>query len=294
MSAEAVTLALVMSVVGASAGSAGFGTEPPLLHQRASASGCEVSIAAGAGAAAGDANRAREACGLARARFAELFGDPAPAVRVVLWERGGYRVSARPGQATVFWPTSQALTGRVGASPLAGRYIADQWRNVLPHETAHALLAARFFGEARNGARAGYGTPFPDWLDEAVAIWAESRENRDGRIREFRGLPAERRELRAILAMRHPAADNDDILAMRDGAPMPSDEAVWSFYPQSFAVLAFIVEAGGADAVQELASRLLADPGNVEAVAGLPGLPASFDGVLAAWGAWQHRSRHTP
>lgn len=251
---------------------------------------CEVS----GRATAADIDHAQKACERARSRFGELFGDPVPGVRVVLWDRGGYRTSARDGEAIVLWPTRRALAGRVGEGAAARRYIEDQWRNVLPHETAHALLAARFFDDARPETDANddvasakyYGTPFPDWLDESVAIWAESPENRRGRAAEFHRLPQRMRELDSILAMRHPASANDTILAMRDGAPVPRDEAVLDFYPQSFAVLAFIIETGGPAAVQELAKRLRADPSDTEAIAGLPGLPADFDGVLAAWTRW--------
>lgn len=246
-------------------------------------------------APAADIDQARKACERARSRFGELFGDPVPGVRLVLWERGGYRTSARDGEAIVLWPTSRALTGRVGKGAAARRYIEDQWRNVLPHETAHALLAARFFDDARpdgdgDGDEAPaaeyYGTPFPDWLDESVAIWAESPQNRRGRAAEFRQLPQRMRELRSILAMPHPAHDDDRILAMRDGAPVPSDDAVLDFYPQSFAVLAFIVETGGPAAVQELAQRLLADPSDTQAIIGLPGLPTDVEGVTSAWDEW--------
>lgn len=259
--------------------------EPTPLGVRAP---CEVTGAA----PAGDITRARTACERARSRFAELFGDPAPGVRVVLWERSGYRTSARDGVAIVLWPTGRALASRVGEGEAARLYIEDQWRNVLPHETAHALLAARFFDEARPDSKGNapsteyYGTPFPDWLDESVAIWAESPENRRGRAAEFRQLPERMRDLRSILAMPHPASDDDTILAMRDGAPVPRDEAVLDFYPQSFAVLAFIIETGGPAAVQELARRLLADSSDADAIVGLPGLPADFQRVSAAWDEW--------
>lgn len=248
-----------------------------------------------ANAPAPEIARARNACEHARARFSELFGDPVPGVRVVLWERGGYRTSARDGVAIVFWPTGRALAERVGKGDAARLYIEDHWRNVLPHETAHALLAARFFGEARPGGQAEdasanyYGTPFPDWLDEGVAIWAESPENRRGRAAEFHQLPARLRDLGSILAMPHPATDDDAALAMRDGAPVPSNDPVLDFYPQSFAVLAFVIEMGGPTAIQELARRLFADPSDTEAIAGLPGLPADVDGVGAAWIDWLER-----
>ncbi len=252
--------------------------------------GCEIDGTDPRGA---DAVRARTACEIARGRFAELFGEPASSVRVVLWERGGYRVTVREGVAIIFWPTSRALSDRTRPGGLAQEYIADQWRNVLPHETAHVLLAARFFGEERGRSSADYGTPFPDWFDEGVAIWAESVESRTGRLDDFRKLPVQQSDLRSILVMRHPAAHDDNTLAVRDGAPFPRDERLWTFYPQSFAVLLFIFDAGGRDAVRELARRLEAGRDGIEALAGLGGLPADAEGVVAAWDRWRNAASRT-
>jgi len=245
---------------------------------------CRVS---GPGTAAPDAPRARAACETARARFAELFGEPVPGVRVVLREQFGYRTGVQGGWAVIYWPTDAAMRRVVRPVSAAGTYADAQWREVLPHEIAHALLAARFYGDDDAPMpRGGYGTPLPDWLDEGVAIWAEPLKSREKRLAQARALPAARLDLQTILSSPHPGAGNAAALAMRDGAPPPRDEALHAFYPQSIAVLGFVFDAGGRAAVVELARRLVRDPDHTAPLAGLPGLPADPAALQAAWEEW--------
>jgi len=243
---------------------------------------------------AADETRARQACETARERFAELFGEPVPPVRILLWDRPGYRTGLQGERAAVVWPTSRVMAARAKSAEAALPYVESQWNDVLPHEISHALLAARFFADERSGRHTGYGTPLPDWLDEGVAIWAETPRNRDARLRQARALPAERRDLLSILEMRHPGA-GATAEAIRNGAAPPPDEALWAFYPQSIAALAFVYDAGGADAIAELMRRLLAAPVDAsrpdppsarDLLVDLPGLPDDFEGVVAAWNAW--------
>jgi hypothetical protein len=243
---------------------------------------------------AADEARARQACEIARERFAELFGEPVPPVRILLWERPGYRTGLQGERAAVVWPTSRVMATRAKSAEAAVPYVESQWSDVLPHEISHALLAARFFAEERGDRHSGYGTPLPDWLDEGVAIWAETPRNRDARLRQARELPAERRDLLSILEMDHPGA-GATAEAIRNGAAPPPDDALWAFYPQSIAALAFVYDAGGTDAIAELMRRLLADPADAgspiplsarDLLVGLPGIPDDFEGVVAAWNAW--------
>jgi hypothetical protein len=250
---------------------------------------CDVAVladVAGAAAAADDdVARARAACRAARAAFADLFGEPVPPVRVLLRAQAGYRTGVQGGRAVVFWPTGAVLAAHARDRPGAATHVAGQWRDVLPHEIAHALLAVRFFDDD-DAPGDGYGTPFPDWLDEAVAIWAESPPHRAARVSQALALGPEWLELEAILAGPHPAAGNARVLSVRDGAPVPRDEALWNFYPRAVAVLTFVHEAGGTAATTELARRLVANPADRRALAGLPGLPGEWAGVVAAWQAW--------
>ncbi len=233
-----------------------------------------------------DVKRALAACDAARERFAGLFGDPVPEVRVVLWDRPRYRAGVQRGRALLFWPSSHAMAARTPHG-VAEEHVAAQWREVLPHELAHVLLAARFFGDGQGAAPSGYGTPLPDWLDEAVAIWAEPPASRRARVERALALPDEWLDLPTILASPHPATGKAAAYIARDGSAASPDQALWAFYQQSIAVLTFVYEMGGKEAVLELVRRLMDAPDDTHALAGLPGLPQDFDGVLAAWDAWR-------
>jgi hypothetical protein len=239
----------------------------------------------------GDESRAKEGCEMARSRFTELFGGSAPGVRVRLWNEPSYRIGLQRGQAVIIWPTSLAMAprgadGEFADSDLIEAHLEEQWSTVLPHEIAHLLLAARFFPERPAAPDGGYGTPFPDWLDEAVAIWAEPKENRRRRLEQARELSPTRLDLDSILGTPHPASGNAAAYTPRDGSARQADDALWAFYPQAIAVLTFIHELGGSIAVQELADRLVVDPNDPLAILGLPGLPTDTDALLAAWEDW--------
>jgi hypothetical protein len=222
-----------------------------------------------------DVERAHAACRDARTRFGELFGVAAPAAVVVLADEPGYRIGVAAGRALVRWPTGAVLAASVDGD------VALQWSDVLPHEIAHALLVVHVYpdGFARHD---GYGTPLPDWFEEGVAIWAEPPASRLGRVAQARSLDGARRDLRSIVEGSHPALANREAFAARDGGRLPADAALWAFYPQSAAVLAFVHDAGGSAAVRELARRLAAAVPPYEALLGLPGA-ADAAALEAAW-----------
>jgi hypothetical protein len=231
-----------------------------------------------------DAVRAISACERARTRFGELFGVVAPRAHVQLHDAPGYEVGLVQDAGVVFWPNSGALPAGAPAP-----WVARQWEEVLVHELMHALTMAHFFAGGDAVDEAGYGTPLPDWFEEGIAIWGEPEQSRRGRLQQARSLPEPRLELAAILSGRHPVAGNPTLMASEPGAAVPRDEALRAFYPQSIAVVAYVHERGGAPAVRELGRRLLADPDDAHALAGLPGLPAEMAGVAAEWRAWLAR-----
>jgi hypothetical protein len=198
------------------------------------------------------------------------------------------------GEAAILWPSSQAMTPRTADRDAVEKHLAAQWREVLPHEISHLLLAVRFFRDAPATPAGEYGTPLPDWLDEAVAIWAEPTESRQRRVQQLLELPADLRGLRAILTAAHPATGKSAAFISRDGTARPADFALWAFYPQAISVLTFVYELGGVAATRELVQRLQDDPDNPLALAGLPGLPHDFEGVEAAWSAWLARGTPAP
>lgn len=258
-----------------------------------SGTGCDVSAENGSPTVVDEA-RAHAACATARNSFAGLFGDPVPDVRVILWEESHYRLGLRRGEAVIFWPTSQAMTPRTDDLATIERHLADQWREVLPHEISHLLVAARFFPDPAQISAGGYGTPLPDWLDEALAIWAEPAESRARRVEQARTLPPELLDLRTILTSPHPATGRAAAYISRDGTAKPAEFTLWAFYPQSIAVLTFVHGRGGADAVRELVRRLREDPSDPMALAGLPGLPDDFDAVNEAWLEWIEEGEPNP
>jgi hypothetical protein len=249
----------------------------------AAAADCEVG---GERPSRDDVVRARAACQTARTRFAELFGDTVPAVLVVLHEQPGYRVAAEGDVGVVYWPSSAALAERLGRGAEAERRVATQWREVLPHEIMHALTVARFYRGRGSSDHDGYGTPLPDWFEEAVGIWGEPLDSRRTRVAQARRRLELAGALPTILRSPHPAAANRALLDTRAGAKLPADQALWSFYPQAIAVLTFVHETGGRAAVSELARRLVGNPSNEHALVGLAGMPADSAGVLRAWEMW--------
>lgn len=241
-----------------------------------------------------DEAHALAACDAARASFAELFDEPVPTVRIVLRDQPHYRLGHIRGDAVVFWPTTEAMTPRTEDPEAAERHVADQWREVLPHEIAHLLVAARFFPDAGATPAGEYGTPLPDWLDEGLAIWAEPAPSRKRRVEQARSLPPEMLDLRRILYSPHPATGRAAAYVARDGTARPAEFELWAFYPQSIAALTFIHEHGGAPAVQELVARLRLDPADPLALAGLPGLPDDIEGVIEAWEEWLGEATEEP
>jgi hypothetical protein len=253
---------------------------------RTAGDGCSVS---GSAAHEHDVSRAMQACRQARGRFAELFGAPAPRLQIVLHDSPHYEVALAGAVGLVFWPNSKALGVSEAAGPAAqaaSAWEARQWQEVLPHEAMHALTMAQFYAHGDAVDTAGYGTPLPDWFEEAIGIWGEPAESRAGRLAQARLLPAEHLDLRGILGAAHPAVLTPGALAPRPGARVPPDAALRAFYPQSIAVLAYVHERGGAAAVRELARRLVRNPSDTEALAALPGLPPMMSGVVAGWHRW--------
>lgn len=259
-----------------------LGAVLPPGHAAAATEPCTVG---GSTAAATDVERAKLACRTARARFGELFGDTVPDVHVVLHEDAGYQVASAGRMAIVFWPGSDALS----ADESRQGWVAAQWEEVLPHEVMHALTMARFYSDGGADGHGGYGTPLPDWFEEGIAIWGEPAHSREGRLRQARELPPARRDIAVILGSTHPVAGNAAMMAPVPGAPVPRDERLRAFYPQSIAALAFVHDVGGAGAVQELARRLVKAPDDPGALLSLPGLPGDAQELAEAWESWMQR-----
>ncbi|HEX8211067.1 MAG TPA: hypothetical protein VF584_12915 [Longimicrobium sp.] len=172
-------------------------------------------------APAADLELARSACERARASYTDLFGVPAPPMRVYLSERPVVGAQFEQGWWALRWPTSATLetVGRKLDYPPtgAGQYdslegwLADIRDSVLPHEIGHLFLATVIGvtdlppGSAHHGATRDYGTPLPDWFDESVAMWMEPRANRDARLARVMGAAQSPPSIAAVLATPHPS-----------------------------------------------------------------------------------------
>jgi hypothetical protein len=78
------------------------------------------------------------------------------------------------------------------------------------HEVGHLWLHPEFDGVAHADTFAvKYGTPAPDWLDEAWAVWVEGSAQRTQRLEQLRlsAMPS----LPALVTMRHPIRAQDDL-----------------------------------------------------------------------------------
>lgn len=178
---------------------------------------CDV---AGEGPAA-DRALARSACERARASYFELFGLPAPPMRIYLSERPAVSGRFEQGWWALRWPTAATLeavgrkldykpTGAEQFGSLQG-WLADNREQTLPHEIGHLFLATVTGttdlpgGSTHRSEASEYGTPLPDWFDESVAMWMEPRAYRDARLAqvmiEGRSPPA----IAAVLGSAHPS-----------------------------------------------------------------------------------------
>lgn len=277
---------------------------------------------------------ARAACMNARRRFTSILGDP-PAGTIALSTTRGFAGFTEGARWSLVWPTSSRLAAGMlrlptGAAPSdARRFIAEQWREVLPHELGHVMFGAWLLTPGREMA-GEYGTYMPDWVDEAVAISMEPDTIRGVRLAQARGflpLPG----LAEVLAFRHPLRGNRDEAfstrvvssppcdgscdrerpgdtrtiterVFRDGRvtvdtayvagarPLDADPLA-RFYVLSYALWSYVESRGGREAITTLVSRLRRNPRDPMAMAGLPGLPSTLPAIDADWRAWLAATR---
>lgn len=187
---------------------AGCSAAPPVLSSN---QGCTIT---GEGTES-DRVLAEQACFQARDGFEELFGNPVPPVLVELHAGSSFALDiADSGAAEIKWPNAEGLTRNARAlhekgttDALIDRFVEAGWAQTLPHEISHLLLFAKWFPPESLDSDSGrrYGSPLPDWLDEAAAIWGESPHLQAQRLAQARELPPESRTLEAILSAEHPS-----------------------------------------------------------------------------------------
>lgn len=159
-------------------------------------------------APASDVALARAACDSMRARFRVLLGRDAPPGRVELSARPGVVSSTtQSGWWWIRWPVMATLRRTLQA---VGREdVQTDWGSTLPHEIGHVALAAFAFPRGEPGGPHRYGTPLPDWLDEAVAISMEPAQARSYRISLARAAGDSLPALDSLQWWRHPNLATD-------------------------------------------------------------------------------------
>jgi hypothetical protein len=111
--------------------------------------------------------------------------------------RGVPNTHAAGGYWTLEWPAPTPAS-RVARRKRDGlpAHLAE---NILPHEAGHQVLTTTL--GLSFTASDGYGTPAPDWIDEASAVWMESRGAREQRLQ---GMAGSQPSLAKIVLMGHP------------------------------------------------------------------------------------------
>lgn len=183
--------------------------------------------------------------------------------------------------------------------------IGAQHVDMLRHELGHAQYHAAFWPEASPSPDA-YGTPAPDWLDEASAVLMEDSAGRAARERHFfeawrQSSPAIR-PLAEFLTMAHPVtAQQRALMQAQGGAQTASGVQVMTmrgadagpagmFYSQSLLFAEFLIDASPERHILGTISAAAArgvDFTDWLAVSGAQhGLPTDVGALQTAWEIW--------
>ncbi|MCD9096022.1 hypothetical protein LU699_03475 [Luteimonas fraxinea] len=183
--------------------------------------------------------------------------------------------------------------------------VEAQHVDLLRHELGHAQYRAAFWPDATPSPDA-YGTPAPDWLDEASAVLMEGSTGRASRQRHFleawrQSSPAIR-PLAEFLTMAHPVTAQKRALMQAQGGTQsasgvqvmtmrgPDAEAGGMFYSQSLLFADFLIDASSDPHILATISAAVAS--GVEftdwlaATGAQHGLPTDLADLQEAWNAW--------
>jgi hypothetical protein len=213
----------------------------------------------------------------------------------------GYGLSWLPESAS---PMSRR-DSRTGRSAGRQRVRRGLHENVLRHELGHAMYAAMFWPDASSDTPA-YGSPAPDWLDEAAALLMEmpgERQRRDAAfLATFRASPGKIPPLAAFVRMPHPAlalqemmrrfgeTSRSGVVSMKLPAGAGLGEGLDIFYGQAGLFARFLIDLSG--------DRLILRSISEAAVAGVDfetwlaqrgddaALPRTLTALQARWEAW--------
>lgn len=279
------------------------------------------------------ADSEEEASGAARAlsdaaqRFAGYFGR-APTGALVLSATFDPLVAREFAQthglefAQVWLPASanRAMTERaLRQSGLTRAQIqralagaATQDESTLRHEVGHAMYAALYWPDAIGTRDERYGTPAPDWLDEASAILMEGPESQAKYAAMFLGVanrnPRSTPSLAEFVASEHPVRSTALASALARGPKSTSGvqmvtvggsedfPGLDTFYGQSVLLGYFLTETSGDTRILAPISIAIAGGATFEdwlAREGTGhGLPGSMDALETSWTAWLEQLRN--
>ncbi|MEN1972156.1 hypothetical protein WCE34_07420 [Luteimonas sp. MJ204] len=183
--------------------------------------------------------------------------------------------------------------------------LADRDAVTLRHEVGHAMYAALYWPDAEGSLEQRYGTPAPDWLDEAAAILMETPESQARHLASFIDAARERRDsipgLADFLQAEHPVrsaalaralargprSQSGVQMMVASGAGFPG---VDTFYGQSLLVGLFLAETSGEPTILAPVSAAIADGETFEQWLAQHGpryrLPDTVAGLQPLWDAW--------
>lgn len=137
---------------------------------------------------------------------------------------------------------------------------ADQDAITLRHELGHAMYAALYWPDAEGSLQVRYGTPAPDWLDEAAAILMEPAETQARHLASFvdaaKARPRTIPRLTDFLQTEHPVRSAALARALARGQKSESGVQMLvtgdsgfagldTFYGQSLLLALFLAETSG-------------------------------------------------
>lgn len=153
----------------------------------------------------------------------------------------------------------------------------------LAHEIAHRMAFAMLYPSGvADTSRFEYGSPLPDWLDEAMGLMVEPAADQRARLGLlFEGEMIYAMPLRRFLYTQHPA--------LRGGRPGDANRRL--FYGQSLAFGQFLRERVGTTGFQRFVSTLRSGTTQGVALTSIRGLPRDGGELEQAWLAWLRARR---
>ncbi|MGO3127898.1 MAG: hypothetical protein ACTIJY_07495 [Luteimonas sp.] len=175
----------------------------------------------------------------------------------------------------------------------------------LRHEAGHAMYAAMFWPDAVGSLEQRYGTPAPDWLDEAVAISMETPESQARHLAAFVDVAKQRRReipgFTEFLGAEHPVRSAALARALSRGPRSDSGvqmmvtsasgfEGLETFYGQSLLTGLFLAETSGDPRILAPISIAIAEGLDFGAWLARDGaghnLPQTLEALEPLWNEW--------